>query len=92
MQASAELSWCAAGKLGQACSRQGLLEWSLHSGARWHVAWPLLLAAVTLPGEAVLYGCRLSLVARGGGSALGVVTIGRTPLWPPYWTELPFRS
>lgn len=56
------------------------------------MAWPLLLAAVTLPGEAVLYGCRLSLVARGGGSALGVVTIGRTPLWPPYWTQLPFRS
>lgn len=37
------------------------LEWSLHLGARWHVAWPLLLAAVTLPGEAVLLseaGCQ----------------------------------
>lgn len=72
--------------------QQTRLEWSLHLGAMWHVARPLLLAAVTLPGKTVLCGYHLSLVAGGGGSALGVVTIRRAHLWPPCWTELPFRS
>lgn len=35
------------------------------------MAWPLLLALVTLPGKSVLCGCRLSTVAREAGFALG---------------------
>lgn len=35
------------------------------------MAWPLLLALVTLPSKSMLCGCCLSLVARGAAFAFG---------------------
>lgn len=35
------------------------------------MAWPLLLALVTLPSKSMLCGCCLSLVARGAGFTFG---------------------
>lgn len=70
--------------------QQMAVEWCWHLCARWHVAQPLLLALVPLPGKIALCGCRLRLLARGAGFAL-VMTIRRAQPWPLRRMELPFR-